>query len=219
MRRTISAVLARGVPASLAIETNPDVRARVDLRQARPPDFTIEPATGRGQIDAQVVAHRRGAHRLPPVAARRRGPLGLGTCTFDADGGTDLLVYPDVFAAQRLVIALRRGRFRDPGLRTRGPLGLGTEFESVRDYLPDDDVRQINWQATERTGRPMSNQYRIEQDRDVVCLLDAGRLMAAPVRRAADDAHPEARARASMPRSTRSRWSRSSPTSSATGAA
>jgi uncharacterized protein (DUF58 family) len=86
-----------------------------------------------------------------------------------------------VFAAQRIVIALRRGRFRDPGLRTRGPLGLGTEFESVRDYQPDDDVRQINWQATARVGRPMSNQYRIEQDRDVVCLLDAGRLMAAPL--------------------------------------
>ena len=166
---------------------------RVDLRQAQPPDFTIEPATGRGQIDARVVAHRRGAHRLPPVGARRRGPLGLGTCTFDADGGADLLVYPDVFAAQRLIVALRRGRFRDPGLRTRGPLGLGTEFESVRDYLPDDDVRQINWQATERLGRPMSNQYRIEQDRDVVCLLDAGRLMAAPLPRAGGDTDPGAR--------------------------
>ena len=140
----------------------------------------------------------------PPVAARRHGPLGLGTCTFDADGGADLLVYPDVFAAQRVVIALRRGRFRDPGLRTRGPLGLGTEFESVRDYLPDDDVRQINWPATARVGRPMSNQYRIEQDRDVVCLLDAGRLMAAPL----DDRLRRPRARAdrspgSTPRSTR----------------
>ena len=193
VRRTISTALARGVPASLVIATNPDAGTRVDLRQAQPPDFTIEPATGRGQIDARVVAHRRGAHRLPPVGARRRGPLGLGTCTFDADGGTDLLVYPDVFAAQRLIVALRRGRFRDPGLRTRGPLGLGTEFESVRDYLPDDDVRQINWQATERVGRPMSNQYRIEQDRDVVCLLDAGRLMAAPLRRTGGDTHPAAR--------------------------
>ncbi len=198
VRRSIATVLARGVPAALSIQTigpdsgsgtddarpvrDPDAAVRgVELRQAHPPDFTIEPATGWGRLDARVVAHRRGAHRLPPVAARRRGPLGLGTCTFDADGGTDLLVYPDVFAAQRIVIALRRGRFRDPGLRTRGPLGLGTEFESVRDYLPDDDVRQINWQATARVGRPMSNQYRIEQDRDVVCLLDAGRLMAAPL--------------------------------------
>ena len=90
-------------------------------------------------------------------------------------------MYPDVFAAHRIVSALRRGRFRDPGLRTRGPLGLGTDFESIRDYAPDDDVRQINWRATARVGRPMSNVYRIEQDRDVVCLVDAGRLMSAPL--------------------------------------
>jgi uncharacterized protein (DUF58 family) len=193
VRRSVSSALARGVPASLVIETLPagggpllpddtaDAARRIELRQAQPPDFTIEPATAWGRLDGRVVAHRRGAHRLPPVAARRHGPLGLGSCTFDADGGKDLLVYPDVFAAQRLVVAIRRGRFRDPGLRRRGPLGLGTEFESVRDYLPDDDVRQINWPATARVGRPMSNQYRIEQDRDVLCLLDSGRLMAAPI--------------------------------------
>jgi uncharacterized protein (DUF58 family) len=191
VRRRVATTLARGVPAPLVLETvtrdhdfqgEPTESAhRVELRQPRPPDFTIEPNTGWGRLDARVVAHRRGAHRLPPVAARRFGPLRLGACTFDAAGDGDLLVYPDVFAAQRLVIALRRGRFRDPGLRTRGPLGLGTEFESIRDYLPDDDVRQINWPASARVGRPMSNQYRIEQDRDVVCLLDAGRLMAAPL--------------------------------------
>src|SRR4029077_13358030 len=101
-------------------------------------------------------------------------------CTFTGEAEAPLLVYPDVVAAQRLVVALRRRQFRDPGLRALGPLGLGTDSESTRDYLPDDDVRQINWTASERVGRPMSNVYRVEQDRDVVCLLDAGRLMAAP---------------------------------------
>jgi uncharacterized protein (DUF58 family) len=84
-------------------------------------------------------------------------------------------------AAHRLVTSVRQGRFRDPGVLTRGPLGLGTDFESIRDYLPDDDIRQVNWRATARTGRPMSNQYRVEQDRNVVCCIDSGRLMAAPV--------------------------------------
>ena len=93
------------------------------------------------------------------------------------------------------MIALRRGRFRDPGLRTRGPLGLGTEFESVRDYLPDDDVRQINWHATHASGRPMSNQYRVEQDRDVVCLLDVGPADGAPLRSATLDTRLDARGR------------------------
>jgi uncharacterized protein (DUF58 family) len=39
----------------------------------------------------------------------------------------------------------------------------------------------VNWAATARVGRPMTNQYRIEQDRDVVCVVDSGRLMGAPL--------------------------------------
>jgi uncharacterized protein (DUF58 family) len=90
-------------------------------------------------------------------------------------------VYPDLPAARRLALAVRLGRFREQGMLPRGPLGLGTEFESVRDYQPDDDIRQVNWRATARLGRPMSNDYRLERDREVLCLVDAGRLMAAPL--------------------------------------
>jgi uncharacterized protein (DUF58 family) len=61
----------------------------------------------------------------------------------------------------------------------RGPLGLGTEFESVREYSPSDDIRQVNWRASGRLGRPMSNAYRVERDRDVICVVDCGRLMTA----------------------------------------
>jgi uncharacterized protein (DUF58 family) len=182
VRRTVARVLSRGRAVALQIEADVADFGRVRVRQPQPADIVIEPSVGRdGRLDAQLVAHRRGEHVLPPIAARRTGPFGLGRRTFDGEGTAPLLVYPDVFAAQRLVVALRRGQFRDPGLRTRGPLGLGTDFESIRDYLPDDDVRQINWTASARVGRPMSNVYRIEQDRDVVCLLDAGRLMYAPI--------------------------------------
>jgi uncharacterized protein (DUF58 family) len=110
-----------------------------------------------------------------------RGPLGLAAWYRRGGKPDEVLVYPDLPAAWRLVLAVRQGRFRDPGRLTRGPLGLGTDFESIRDYLPDDDIRQVNWRATARMGRPMSNQYRVEQDRDVVCMLDVGRLMAAPL--------------------------------------
>lgn len=183
VRRTVPRTLARGVPAALSVETDSQTPGRIEIRQAQPADVSVEPSVGAGTLAARVVAHRRGEAVLPPVTARCRGPLGLGRCTFAGEGEAHLLVYPDVVAAQKVVVALRRGQFRDPGLRARGPLGLGTDFESIRDYLPDDDVRSINWTASERTGRPMSNVYRIEQDRDVVCLLDVGRLMAAPLDR------------------------------------
>ena len=90
-------------------------------------------------------------------------------------------MFPDLRTARRLALAVARGRFRDQGATARGPLGLGTEFELIRDYQPDDDIRQVNWRATARLGRPMSNQYRLEQDRDLLLLIDAGRLSSAPL--------------------------------------
>jgi uncharacterized protein (DUF58 family) len=182
LRRSLPNVLARGHAAELAVDAEAHGRGRIVVRQPAVPDVRIAPSEGPPRLVAEVVGRRRGRHELPAVAARRDGPLGLGSWFFSGAGRAEVLVYPDLPAARALVVAVRRGRFRHAGLHTRGPLGLGTEFESIRDYLPDDDVRQINWRATARVGRAMSNQYRVETDRDVVCLLDTGRLMTAPLR-------------------------------------
>jgi uncharacterized protein (DUF58 family) len=179
--RTAPDLLARGVPATLRLAPSVTIPGSVRVRQPLPPDLTLEPSEAEGELTSTLVARRRGRHVLPPAAVRVSGPLGLGRWYHRVLEDTELLVYPDLPTAYRLALAVRKSRFRETGERSRGPLGLGTEFESVRDYLPDDDIRQVNWAATARLGRPMSNQYRIEQDRDVILLVDAGRLMSAPL--------------------------------------
>ena len=181
VHRRLPGALARGVPSSLTLDAELAGSGLLRLRQPLVPDIAVEPPEADERLDAEVRARRRGRHTLPSPAARVRGPLGLAAWYRRGGNPAEVLVYPDLPAAWRLVLAVRQGRFRDPGRLTRGPLGLGTDFESIRDYLPDDDIRQVNWRATARLGRPMSNQYRVEQDRDVVCLLDIGRLMAAPL--------------------------------------
>ena len=177
--RSAPHVLARGVRSPLVVEVVAPGPARV--RQPVPPDLALAPSEADGRLEAELVPRRRGRHPLPAPAVRVQGRLGLARITTRAGEEAEVLVYPDMPAAHRLVTAVRQGRFRDPGLLTRGPLGLGTDFESIRDYLPDDDIRQVNWRASARVGRPMSNQYRVEQDRNVILCIDAGRLMAAPV--------------------------------------
>jgi uncharacterized protein (DUF58 family) len=181
LRRELPDVLARGVPARLSVGAGVAPGASVRVRQPSVPDVLVEPREGAGGLTATVVGSRRGRHTLPGVAARAVGPLGLGAWYHAAGEDRELRVYPDMPAARRLALAVRLGRFREQGLLPRGPLGLGTEFESVRDYQPDDDIRQVNWRATARLGRPMSNEYRLERDREVLCLVDSGRLMAAPL--------------------------------------
>ncbi len=182
LARELPAVLSRGVGVEVVVDAGrrpSGGSARV--RQAALPGLEVEPDTADGTLRATVTGRRRGRYALPAPAAVSTGPLRLGRWYHRAGEPTEVSVYPDLPAARRLVLAVRRGALGLAGGSRRGPLGLGTEFESVRDYLPDDDIRQVNWAASERMGRPMSNQYRIEHDRDVVVLVDAGRLMAAPL--------------------------------------
>ena len=151
------------------------------LRQATPPALQLRPAEAERRVNGQLIATVRGRHVLPEIGTRAEGRLGLGAFYHRPGGTAEIHVYPDLVAARRLALAAREGRLLESSRRARGPLGLGTDFESVREWVPDDDVRHINWAATQRLARPMTNQYRLEQARELVFLLDAGRLMAAPL--------------------------------------
>lgn len=175
----VPTVLARGVEVPYAIRVQGGVSVR--LRQANVPGLTFDPQEGGMYVKGSVLPRLRGRHLVPAPALAATGPLSLGRWWYKRGPDVEVVVYPDLPAARRIVRAIREGRFGDPGSIGRGPLGLGTMFESVRDYSPDDDFRQINWRATARVGRPMTNLYRVERDRDLVCVVDTGRLMGAPL--------------------------------------
>ncbi len=50
--------------------------------------------------------------------------------------------------------------------------GMGIEFEEVREYLPGDDVRTIDWNVTARHGRPFVKRFREERELTVVLVVD-----------------------------------------------
>jgi len=179
LERDAPEVLSRGVPAPLRARASAAAGGSVRVRQAAPAGVDVEPREGEPELIATLTARRRGRHTLPATAARTTGPLKLARWDHRPGAPAELRVFPDLHTARRLALTVARGRFREQGTTAQGMLGLGTEFELIRDYQPDDDIRQVNWRATARMGRPMSNQYRIEQDRDLVILVDAGRLSAA----------------------------------------
>ncbi len=181
LERAVPPVLSRGVRAPLAVRAHAPDRRTVLLRQPPAPGIAVADGTGAGTLNAALVPSRRGRHQLPGVASASLGPLGLARVQHRRSPAAELAVYPDLLAARRLVLRLRRASAAHSGGPARGPLGLGTEFEAIREYSVDDDIRQLNWRATARLGRPMSNQYRVERDRDVVCLVDCGRLMGARI--------------------------------------
>ena len=50
--------------------------------------------------------------------------------------------------------------------------GQGMEFQEVREYIPGDDIRAIDWNVTARMGHPFIKKYREERELTVMLLVD-----------------------------------------------
>jgi uncharacterized protein (DUF58 family) len=50
--------------------------------------------------------------------------------------------------------------------------GRGMDFEELREYIPGDDVRDIDWNVTHRLGRPFVKRYREERELAAVLAVD-----------------------------------------------
>lgn len=50
--------------------------------------------------------------------------------------------------------------------------GRGMDFEELREYIPGDDVRDIDWNVTHRMGRPFVKRFREERELTVVLAVD-----------------------------------------------
>jgi uncharacterized protein (DUF58 family) len=116
-----------------------------------------------------------------PLVVLERAPLGLLRRRTVQDAGAVLAVYPD---ATRYL----RPEALDPtrvlallGVRPTRRRGDGLEFESLRDYVPGDDPRRVDWAASARRGRLVSRRYQHERHRTVVIAVDASRLMGARI--------------------------------------
>ncbi|NDC42731.1 MAG: DUF58 domain-containing protein, partial [Chitinophagia bacterium] len=66
------------------------------------------------------------------------------------------------------------------GSRKLRKLGHSMEFEKIKEYVPGDDVRTINWKATARSNNLMVNTYTDVRQQQIYCLIDKGRNMKLP---------------------------------------
>ncbi len=58
------------------------------------------------------------------------------------------------------------------GAYLSGFKGRGMDFEELREYIPGDDVRDIDWNVTHRLGRPFVKRFREERELTAVLAVD-----------------------------------------------
>jgi uncharacterized protein (DUF58 family) len=136
---------------------------------------------GNSRLTYRLRPARRGRFLVGPVTVRASGPFGLAGRQRTVPIRTELKVYPALRGREQVEGRIRRHRLLEVGTRSALVRGGGLEFDSLRDYHPDDEFRRINWLATARATRPVSNVYREERNQQVLLLLDASRTMAGTI--------------------------------------
>lgn len=59
-----------------------------------------------------------------------------------------------------------------PGLNLSARRGRGTDFDELREYVPGDDVRDLDWKVSSRMGRPFVRRHREEREFGVMLVVD-----------------------------------------------
>ena len=124
-----------------------------------------------------VTPRVRGSVDLPPARFEiRPARFDLARVRRDTPPGR-LRVYPSMAGLSAFEALRHHHAANMAGANLHRTLGAGRNFDQVRDYVPDDDFREINWKATARRNRPITNLYRAERSQDVMLCLDCGRMM------------------------------------------
>lgn len=123
---------------------------------------------------------RRGDRRAGPVTVRVLGPLGFAGRQADREVPWSVRVLPPFTSRKHLPSRLARLRELD-GRTTLLQRGQGTEFDSLREYVPGDDIRSIDWRGTARSSTVVVRTWRPERDRHVLVVIDSGRASAGRV--------------------------------------
>ena len=144
-----------------------------DMVAEKPVDrrcFYLKVPAGREQETAyRRTLPRRGIHRLSGLRLSTRFPFGLLRRSMDMDVPAELLVYPALVPVSDALLSSGLAELNERHSTTRTRRG---EFESLREFRPGDDPRDIHWRTSARRGQHFVRQFEGNTGRVVVVTLD-----------------------------------------------
>lgn len=123
------------------------------------------------RIKYRVRCPLRGHYTLGPVSVRYRNVFNLFANESKVQDRTDITVFPQVREIEEALLRSDVPKMYTGATTLKTP-GPGMEFYSLREYLPGDAFRSINWKAYARTGELMVNEKTRDAVTDVFIILD-----------------------------------------------
>jgi uncharacterized protein (DUF58 family) len=186
IKREMPETLSLARPVNVTIEAKNRLRRRLKLRinealfeHADAEGLPLEMDVGSGVVRRgtyRLKAMRRGTHLIGDHHVRYSSPAGFWTRQVRLPAETKLRVFPDVQAVRHYEMLARQNRDHRTSRLVR-MRGGDTEFERLRDYLPDDEFRRVDWRATARRRKLTVREFQLEKNQNIVFMIDCGRMM------------------------------------------
>jgi uncharacterized protein DUF58 len=134
----------------------------------RPVFFPYIPGLGSARQKVELNFPHRGSYRQDAFGIQTRFPFGFFEKTRTIESQLEILVYPRVEPTDQFyeVLPLLSGEMAS-NFR-----GRGHELHSLRDYLPTDSARFVDWKVTARAGHMVVREFAREDERRVILVLD-----------------------------------------------
>ncbi len=157
--------VADEVPAQLVHQYKAEIIV-LEEKQSRTLHYNLKPV-------------ERGEYHFGIINVFLHSPLGLIIRHLQLGSEQTVAVYPSFLQLRRFQL-LSAATDVSSGSRQIRKIGSSLEFEQIKEYVPGDDYRTINWQATARKSNLMINTFMDERSQQVVCIIDKGRNMKMP---------------------------------------
>jgi uncharacterized protein (DUF58 family) len=114
---------------------------------------------------------RWGVYELGEIELRARDRLRVVVWEGRVRTPNELKVYPSPETLTRIIAPVETQAFA--GSEVSRVKGEGIEYADIRDFVPGDRVRAINWRASARRGSLVVNERHPERNTDVVLFVDS----------------------------------------------
>ncbi|MGA9213227.1 DUF58 domain-containing protein [Kaistella sp.] len=122
----------------------------------------------------------RGEYSFGSLNVFAQSTLGFVSRRFIFQKDAMLPSYPSFIHLRKYELMALQNEFLLGGIKKIRKLGHTMEFEQIKEYVPGDDVRTINWKATSKRNQLMVNQFQDEKSQRIFMLIDNGRTMQMP---------------------------------------
>jgi len=123
------------------------------------------------ELSYKISCPVTGKLEIGPVKIRYRDPLDFFSNEIDPGEPMTLRVLPKTEEMQSVEIHPSYTKHWLGDIKSKS-IGIGSEFFSLREYHPGDEMRDINWKATAKHFEPFTNEYEGEKSGDVILVVD-----------------------------------------------